>query len=313
PLYRSAPISGLLPRSKPAAQRRCPAIWSTLAPSRTPRLSRPDAAAHVQGASYATVLQAVVPGSDLSPPSGPPHTGAGFTVGSPLDGAVDLLKIIKANIDPTKENIFELTIRKARNGLTVLSNDATSTEKLKNAIQANTITSTNISVRIPQKRKPRLKLIGVDPDVPAADILQQLILHNPHLMADDTQCSVALSYRERSGNFTHILEVSPPVYRSVLAKGQVVLVIEDLHVSLCTFCATYGHPCRACPSSNDHEKRVCTRCTANHASEECAVRMGDAAVRCNECSKVGHDSYHPTGDASCPLLMDRGRTHAGAN
>ncbi|KAL1482197.1 hypothetical protein MTO96_033965, partial [Rhipicephalus appendiculatus] len=62
-----------------------PRILDRTRPISDPHLSRPDAAAHFQGASYATVLQAV-PGSAPSLLSGP-HTGAGLPVGSALDGA----------------------------------------------------------------------------------------------------------------------------------------------------------------------------------------------------------------------------------
>ncbi|KAH8039458.1 hypothetical protein HPB51_007336 [Rhipicephalus microplus] len=137
--------------------------------------------------------------------------------------ANEVTKIIKSNIDPMRENIGELTIRKTRHGLTILTNDHNAITRLKNALEKNAITSMSLSVRLPQKRKPRVKLTGVDSDIPAANIISQLNMRNPNLHLDPTTCRVAVSYKERSGNFTHVLEVDPPTCRSLLAQERVLL------------------------------------------------------------------------------------------
>ncbi|KAH8041152.1 hypothetical protein HPB51_013812 [Rhipicephalus microplus] len=137
--------------------------------------------------------------------------------------ANEVTKIIKSNIDPMRENIGELTIRKTRHGLTILTNDHNAITRLKNALEKNAITSMSLSVRLPQKRKPRVKLTGVDSDIPAANIISQLNMRNPNLHLDPTTCRVAVSYKERSGNFTHVLEVDPSTCRSLLAQERVLL------------------------------------------------------------------------------------------
>ncbi|KAH7984881.1 hypothetical protein HPB49_025667 [Dermacentor silvarum] len=168
-----------------------------------------------------------------------------------------------------------------------------------------------MSVRLVQQRKPHVKLTGVDPDVPAVNLVAEINSRNPDLRLDPSTCEVRVSFRERSGNFTHVVAVDPPAYRSLMSRGRVSVgwtsatVVEDVQVPTCTFCATYGHGRRSCPVRQHPERAVCTRCAGPHLGAQCTVRMGDAAVCCSECRRAGQPSSHPTGDKTCPLLMAR--------
>lgn len=225
--------------------------------------------------------------------------------------AQDLKHILKSNVDPARENLGEISVHKTPLGLTVLSEDLASVQKLKTLIEQNPVTSTAMSVRLVQQRKPHVKLTGVDPDVPAIGLIAQFNSRNPDLQLYPSTCEVGVSFRERSGNFTHVVAVDPPVYRALMNRGRVSVgstsatVVEDVHVPTCTFCATYGHGRRSCPVRQHHERAVCTRCAGPHFGEQSTVRMGDAIVCCSECRRAGHTSSHPTGDKTCPLLMAR--------
>ncbi|KAH7949174.1 hypothetical protein HPB49_005729 [Dermacentor silvarum] len=225
--------------------------------------------------------------------------------------AEDIKHILKTNVDPARENLGAISVHKTPLGLTVLSDDLASVQKLKTLLEQNPVTNTAMSVRLVQQRKPHVKLTGVDPDVPAVNLVAQINSRNPDLRLDPSTCEVRVSFRERSGNFTHVVAVDPPAYRSLMSRGRVSVgwtsatVVEDVHVPTCTFCATYGHGRRSCPVRQHPERAVCTRCAGPHLGEQCTVRMGDAAVCCNECRRAGHPSSHPTGDKACPLLMAR--------
>ncbi|KAH7933531.1 hypothetical protein HPB49_013465 [Dermacentor silvarum] len=225
--------------------------------------------------------------------------------------AEDIKRILKTNVDPARENLGAISVHKTPLGLTVLSDDLASVQKLKTLLEQNPVTNTAMSVRLVQQRKPHVKLTGVDPDVPAVNLVAQINSRNPDLRLDPSTCEVRVSFRERSGNFTHVVAVDPPAYRSLMSRGRVSVgwtsatVVEDVHVPTCTFCATYGHGRRSCPVRQHPERAVCTRCAGPHLGEQCTVRLGDAAVCCNECRRAGHPSSHPTGDKACPLLMAR--------
>ncbi|KAH6940883.1 hypothetical protein HPB50_009343 [Hyalomma asiaticum] len=71
----------------------------------------------------------------------------------------------------------------------------------------------------------------------------------------------------------------------------VVRAAEDLHVPLCTFCASYGHGRSTCPVAAEASRAMCTGGTA-----ECwAV-----------CPRAGMEAAgHAAGSHGCPLLRDR--------
>lgn len=225
--------------------------------------------------------------------------------------ANDLIKLIKTNIDPTKEKIGPLVLRQTKYGLTVLTNHEATLKNFKTAIEKNTLTSTSISIRVPQKRRPRVKFTGVDPDVASTTLVQCINQRNDGINLNPDACRVVASYRERSGNFTHVLEVDSSAYRALTARGRIMIgwttvhVSEDLHIPVCTYCASYGHTRRSCPVSGQPDKLTCTRCSANHAGEQCAVRAGDPQAACNECKKQARQSTHPVGHSSCPILQER--------
>ncbi|KAH7970585.1 hypothetical protein HPB49_011396 [Dermacentor silvarum] len=159
----------------------------------------------------------------------------------------------------------------------VLSDDLASVQKLKTLIEQNPVTSTAMSVRLVQQRKPHVKLTGVDPDVLAVGLIAQINSRNPDLRLDPSTCEVCVSFRERSGNFTHVVAVDPLAYRALMNRGRVSVgwtsatVVEDVHVPTCTFCATYGHGRRSCPVREHPERAVCTRRAGPHLGEQCTL------------------------------------------
>ncbi|KAH6919935.1 hypothetical protein HPB50_029074 [Hyalomma asiaticum] len=86
-----------------------------------------------------------------------------------------------------------------------------------------------------------------------------------------------------------------------------VRAAEDLHVPLCTFCASYGHGRSTCPDAAEPSRAVCTRCGAEgHVGTNCAVRAGGAAECCAACRRAGLEAAgHAAGSEACPLLRDR--------
>ncbi|KAH7965171.1 hypothetical protein HPB49_004560 [Dermacentor silvarum] len=179
--------------------------------------------------------------------------------------AQDIKHILKTNVDPARENLGAISVHKTPLGLTVLSDDLASVQKLKTLIEQNPVTNTAMSVRLVQQRKPHVKLTWVDPDVPAVNLVAQINSRNPDLRLDPSTCEVRVSFRERSGNFTHVVAVDRPAYRSLMSRGRgsvgwtSTTVAEDVHIPTCTFCATYGHGRRSCPVRQHPERAVCTR------------------------------------------------------
>ncbi|KAH7933745.1 hypothetical protein HPB49_016699 [Dermacentor silvarum] len=153
--------------------------------------------------------------------------------------------------------------------------------------------------------------MGVDPDVPASQLIEAINSGNPGLDLPRDSCRIRTSFRERGGNITHVLEIDPASLRHVLSRPRlmvgwtVVRAVEDLHVPVCTYCSTYGHARRACPDKDDPSKVICTRCAQSHLHSTCGVRAGDEAVCCAECRRADLPSTHTAGHPDCPILRAR--------
>ncbi|KAH7965996.1 hypothetical protein HPB49_012540 [Dermacentor silvarum] len=225
--------------------------------------------------------------------------------------ARDVATLLSANLDPVTVGIGDVSMKHTRHGITVFTDDKQSLDRLKSAIESHAVTSAAISVRVAVKRRSHVRVSGVDPGVSGPNLISAINARNSTLQLNPESCHVRVSFRERSGAYTHVIEVDAAAFRSLLARGKLMIgwtsvaVREDLHVPTCTFCATYGHSRRACPHKADPSKAQCTKCAGSHLVETCSVRVGDAAVTCAVCRRLDRASSHPTGDAACPVLVER--------
>ncbi|KAH6920896.1 hypothetical protein HPB50_028113 [Hyalomma asiaticum] len=258
--------------------------------------------------------------------SGVRHEHVAFLtpVGATEAPARDVVRLLKANIDPVAKEIRDVTLRHTRYGVTVLTNNTQTITNMKNAINENAVTPAAMTVRVPARRKPHVRFSGVDPDLGPEEFLRLLDERNPTLQIGADISNVKVTFRERSGTKAYVVEVDPEAFRRIMASPRLsvgwtmVHASEDLHVPTCTFCASYGHGRSSCPAASDPTRAVCMRCGAEgHVGATCSVRMGDAAVCCAACRRAGLEATgHPTGFPGCPLLMDRvarlrARTHYG--
>ncbi|KAH6920326.1 hypothetical protein HPB50_028684 [Hyalomma asiaticum] len=164
-----------------------------------------------RGPTYAAVLssgvQAGPPGSGPNGPAGtagqrgsaPPeaHDHVAFLTPTARteSPARDVMRLIKSNIDPVAEEIRDVTLRSTRYGVTVFSHTRQSIANMQRAIEANSVTRTAVSMRVPERRRPHVKFSGVDPDVAAEDFLRELNTRNPSLGLDLDACIVRVSLR----------------------------------------------------------------------------------------------------------------------
>ncbi|KAH6940799.1 hypothetical protein HPB50_006874 [Hyalomma asiaticum] len=219
------------------------------------------------------------------------------------------MRLLKTNIDPVAEMIRDVTLRGTRYGVTVFTNTPQSLTNMQRVIQTNSVTRTAVSMRVPERRRPHVKFPGVDPDVGAEVFLRELNARNPTLNLNLETCRVRVSLRERGGTKSHVAEVDPGAFRRIMACPRLTLgwtkvrAAEDLHVPLCTFCASYGHRRSTCPDAAQPSRAVCTRCGAEgHVGTNCAVRAGGAAECCAACRHAGLETAgHAAGSEACPL------------
>ncbi|KAL3221565.1 hypothetical protein MRX96_005057 [Rhipicephalus microplus] len=132
--------------------------------------------------SYAAVVRAGgpvgVPGAGPAGPVG--HVGAApgmvsgvrhehvaflTPVGAPEVPARDVVRLLKANIDPVAKDIRDVTLRHTRYGVTVFTNNAQTITNKQNAINENAVTRAAMTIRIPARRKPHVRFSGSRPPI----------------------------------------------------------------------------------------------------------------------------------------------------
>ncbi|KAH6920328.1 hypothetical protein HPB50_028686 [Hyalomma asiaticum] len=249
--------------------------------------------------TYAAVVRAGgpagVPGAGPSGPaglvgaaapgtvSGVRHEHAAFLtpVGATEAPARDVVRLLKANIDPVAKDIRDVTLRHTRYGVTVFTNNAQTITNMKNVINENAVTRAAMTVRVPARRNPHVRFSGVDPDLGPEEFLRLLDERNPTLQIVADISNVKVTFRERAGTKAYVVEVDPEAFSRIMASPRLsvgwtmVHASEDLHVPTCTFCASYGHGRSSCPAASDPTRAVCMRCGAEgHVGATCSVRMG---------------------------------------
>ncbi|KAH7933123.1 hypothetical protein HPB49_008888 [Dermacentor silvarum] len=137
--------------------------------------------------------------------------------------ARDVAALLKQNIDLVAEGIGDITPRHTRFGLTVFTNEQEYFDRLKSEIERNPVTCTALSIKVAEKRRPHVRLSGVDPDVGAHGLIATINARNPTIHLSPDSCKVRVSFRERSGNFTHVLEVDAAAFRWLMARGKILI------------------------------------------------------------------------------------------
>ncbi|KAH7961028.1 hypothetical protein HPB52_001213 [Rhipicephalus sanguineus] len=171
-----------------------------------------------------------------------------LTPTGPTDApARDVVRTLKANIDPVAKDIRDVTLRYTRYGVTVLTNTRQSLLNMRAAIEENAVTRAAMTMRVPDRRNPHVRFSGVDPEINPDEFLRLLNERNPNLQLDMERANVRVTFRERGGTKAFVVEVDPPAYHRIMACPRlsigwtIVRAYEDLHVSTCTYCASYGH------------------------------------------------------------------------
>ncbi|KAH6941182.1 hypothetical protein HPB50_014601 [Hyalomma asiaticum] len=149
--------------------------------------------------TYAAVVRAGgpagVPGVGPVGPAGPVGTAAPGAVpgarhehvafltpvGATETPARDVVRLLKANIDPVANDIRDVTLRHTRYGVTVFTNNAQTITNIKNAVSENAVTRAAMTVRVPARRNPHVRFSGVDPDLGPEEFLRLLDERNPTL------------------------------------------------------------------------------------------------------------------------------------
>ncbi|KAM7284331.1 uncharacterized protein ISCGN_001425 [Ixodes scapularis] len=137
--------------------------------------------------------------------------------------ANDIRVMIKKYFEPQRLGLKEVAMREIRNGIAVQSQCLESLQRLADAIQEHPTTKDAFVLSQPSKRKPQFRVTGVDPDILPAELLTALRAQNPDAQLEATEYHHRTSYKEKSGNCTHIFDVNADGFKKLEGKTRLAL------------------------------------------------------------------------------------------
>lgn len=217
-----------------------------------------------------------------------------------LNASNNIKVILKKYFEPHSLGLGEVSVRDIREGVAVLSSSAEGLQNLQDAIEIHPSTKDLFVLKKPTKRRPQFRVSGVDPDILSAEFFTKLQSQNPEIEIEPSDFSHRISFKEKSGNNTHIFEVSAKVYKKLKETNKLRLgwtscsVTENFYVPRCDKCCTYGHTKAKCAS----QMIFCSICAGNHPAQECRITNYEEG-KCRACINRRVNANHPFGASEC--------------
>lgn len=213
---------------------------------------------------------------------------------------------IKKQIDPIETGV--IGIKNAKDGkIIVTCRNSQHIEKLQEDIKKKFCEK--YSTKIPDKRFPSIKVIGVTHQMDKKEIVQNIKIQNefpeePQKM----EVTVIKNKKLKTGEeYIIYLEVDTQTHGILLQMQKInigwerVRVFDAFDIKRCYKCYGFNHKGSECKK----DSFVCPKCTGDHKSEECMAIRG--TEKCNNCIntknklKINLDSNHPAWSFECPV------------
>lgn len=224
-----------------------------------------------------------------------------------LKSSEETKSLVQKIICPEDMKLQVRGLRKTRNGGVIISTETRGDiEKLKQAAQ---LTNSGLLVDEPQKRKPRVVVIGVPSSMPEKDFFTCLYKQNiaeslPDLPLEKYLLLTKLSHKSgkkdaETCNF--VIEVPAVIRKALISKERVFInwsscpVRDFTLVTRCFKCQQYGHAAKSCRETTN----ICSHCgLKGHTLKECTKKAEEP--KCATCLHFKKPSKHITGSADCP-------------
>lgn len=170
------------------------------------------------------------------------------------DPTTEIKRMLKKYFEPQSLGLGVVPLRDVRNGMADQLQSIEGLQKLADAIEEHPNTKDSFICRKLMMRKPEFRVSEVDPDVLPAKFLLTLRHQNPVAQIEPDKFNLMTFYKDKSGNVTHIVDVTPSGYEKIKDTTQLNLVwtscpiYKNFYVQKCQRCSTYGHTKRFCPS-----------------------------------------------------------------
>lgn len=219
----------------------------------------------------------------------------------------DTKALVQKIIRPQQMKLQVRGLRKTKNGGVIISTDTKGDiEKLKQATQ---LATSGLTVDDPQKRKPRIAVIGVPTSMQEAEVFTCIYEQNladkcEGTTIDNFLSSIKLSHKSgkrEAETCNYVIEVPAHIRKALIMKERLFInwsscpVRDFTIVTRCFKCQQYGHAAKSCRE----EANTCGHCgELGHSIKDCTKK--DETARCATCCRYKKPHNHTTGNPECP-------------
>ena len=163
--------------------------------------------------------------------------------------------------------------------------------------------------------KPKIKIVGVNEDLPEEELIQCLKIQNEPCFTADSECKILKYWHTKKNNkiFQVIVELDVVTYGrlsdklsnnknfKLLIGYDACMIYDAVEPFRCFNCSGYNHTSQNCTA-----KAACPICSQEHNVKECQ----SSTVKCVNCCNLpsgssGIDVGHAAWDKNCPIYKNK--------
>lgn len=217
----------------------------------------------------------------------------------------EIQKIINPKDDPVN------MIRTTNNGNLILRcNNQESVVNMKTKLDS--ILKEKCEIEEPKEVNPEVKLVGLETELSASEIKDQLIKRNPNVFIENSTLTVKCCKKiqlVKTTYYTVYIETDFETFKRIMSKGKVYLMwnalkcYQVLKDGRCYKCHEFNHMIKDCTAA----EQICPKCAENHAFNVCKSDKFKCinCCRANEKYQVNLNTDHPVYSEECEVLRKR--------
>lgn len=214
------------------------------------------------------------------------------------------MNAVKSKITPTKLNVKNVK-HIAKGGIAIECGSKEAVESICN--NAKDVLGESYTVSIPEKRKPRVKVIGLSEKKSSEIIESELRSQNDEIFTEASKISVSECFEVRSSKYGIRIEVDPGTFGRLMMNERMKLrigwdlcsVYEIFSTIRCYKCWRFHHTSKEWKSMEP----ICGKCSGNHVASVCESDV-QLCINCSEMKsnlRLDIDCAHPSWSTNCTV------------